>query len=72
MDSPVFALPFISADLSRASEATGVSVREIQRAIESGDLVAHYIGAKASKPVLAATELFAWVQSRPTERGTAA
>ena len=58
----------ISHDLDSAAEATDISRREIQRAIERGDLTARYVGQKATKPVIFHDDLVAWVLSLPTER----
>ena len=40
--------------------------------MQNGSLVAHYVGAKATKPVFRAVELDEWVESLPTERGKSA
>lgn len=58
----------VSYDLDGAESATGVSRREIQRAITAGDLTAHYVGAKATKPLIRRDDLDAWVESLPTTR----
>lgn len=71
MSDITFALPFISADLATSAQATGVSESTIREAIAAGALVPRYVGRRASKPVLLATELFAWAESLPTERGRA-
>ncbi|HUX70850.1 MAG TPA: helix-turn-helix domain-containing protein [Cellulomonadaceae bacterium] len=63
-DAPVFALPFISGDLDDAARMTGLSVREIQKAVRDGDLVPTYRGRK---PLFLATELYEWVRSMPQE-----
>ena len=57
--------PFVAADLKRAAEAAGCSIRSLQLAIEAGDLTAHYLG---SKPLIRAVDLDEWVESLPTER----
>lgn len=69
MDAPVvIAYPFVSADLPTAAVAAGVSETTLREAIEVGDLTAHYVGRKATKPVVTADDLHAWVSSLPTER----
>lgn len=68
----VFALPFISATFTEAAKATGISESTIRAAAEVGDLTVHYVGVKATKPVVDAVELFAWVRSLPTSRGRVA
>lgn len=67
--TPVFALPFISADIPGCAAATGVSETTIREAVAAKSLVVHYAGRRAGKPVIDAVELFAWVRSLPTERG---
>lgn len=67
----VIAYPFISADLPTAAAATGVSETTLREAIEVGDLTARYVGRKATKPIVAADDLHAWVQSLPVQRGRA-
>ncbi|MBU4213916.1 MAG: hypothetical protein KJ792_04590 [Actinobacteria bacterium] len=62
-------LTAISYDLAGAVAATGISEDSIRAAIQSGDLVANYVGAKATKPILRAIELDAWIASLPTDRG---
>lgn len=62
----------VSYTLAEAVAATGISERTIRGAIEDGVLVANYVGAKASKPVLRAVELDAWIASLPTRRGAVA
>jgi len=56
------AYDFVSADLTRAAEKSGLSISELQKAIKDGDLVAHYRGRK---PLIRADELDAWVASLP-------
>lgn len=68
-EQPVFALPFISADIPGCAAASGVSETTIREAVAAKQLVARYAGRRASKPVIDAVELFAWVRSLPTERG---
>lgn len=58
----------VSYDLDGAESASGVSRREIQRAIATGDLTAHYVGAKFTKPLILRDDLHAWVESLPTTR----
>ncbi|MBU4213915.1 MAG: hypothetical protein KJ792_04585 [Actinobacteria bacterium] len=62
-------LTAVSYDLAGAAGATGISERTIRDAIASGDLVANYVGSKATKPILRAVELDAWIASLPTTRG---
>jgi hypothetical protein len=59
----------VSYTLADAVEATGISANTIRDAVAAGALVAHYVGAKASKPVFRAVELDEWIASLPTERG---
>lgn len=61
--------PFIAARLSKAAEACGTSETTLREAMEAGDLVANYLGKRATVPVVRAAELDAWVKSRPTTRG---
>lgn len=61
--------PFVAADLERAAEASGVSKTTIREALADGALVAHYVGGRASKPVIRAADLDEWIESLPTERG---
>lgn len=68
-DGDAIAFPFVSADIRRAAEATGVGTDTIRDAVADGSLVAHYAGAKASKPLFRAVELDAWVSSLPTRKG---
>lgn len=56
----------VSYNLAGASAATGLSTGEIQRAIRVGDLVAHYGGAKRTKPVLMRRDLERWIEALPT------
>ncbi|GEM_PF-3220783 len=59
----------VSYTLSEAALATGISESTIRQAVYDGELIAHYVGEKASKPVFRAVELDAWIASLPTERG---
>lgn len=59
----------VSYTILDAVAATGISETTIKAAIADGSLVANYVGAKASKPVLRAVELDAWIASMPTQRG---
>lgn len=63
------AFPFISADLQKSADSVGASTRELQRAISRGDLRAHYVGSRASKPLILAADLAEWVASLPTVSG---
>lgn len=49
--------------IAEAAEAVGVSTDVIRRAIRRGDLVASYI---TSRPVIAVSELEAWIAAAPT------
>lgn len=62
------ALPFISAAYPEAAKATGISEATLRAAAERGDLTVHYVGAKATKPVVRAVDLDEWVRSLPTTR----
>jgi hypothetical protein len=55
----------VSFDLTGALLATGITVRDLQRAIKARDLVAHYRG---TKPIITRDELQAFVEALPTER----
>jgi hypothetical protein len=59
----------VAFTLAGAVEATGISEDTIRAAIKDGSLVANWVGEKATKPVLRAVELDAWIASLPTERG---
>lgn len=54
----------VSYDLDGAAAATGLSRRELQRAIAVGDLTAHYRGRK---PLITPADLAAFVESLPTD-----
>ena len=54
----------ISYSLKGAAEATGLSIRALQYAIDDGLLIAHYYGAK---PVIHAGDLDTYIRSLPTE-----
>lgn len=69
MNAPVLAFPFVSASIPDAARAAGASETTVKDAISSGDLTAHYIGRRATKPVILATDLAAWITSLPTESG---
>jgi hypothetical protein len=62
----------VSYTLSEAVVATGISEDTIRAAVADGSLVAHYVGAKATKPVFRAVELDEWIESLPTTRGQVA
>lgn len=66
---PTITLTRISYTLADAVIATGISESTIRAAIADGSLVAHWVGAKATKPVLRAVDLDEWIQSLPTGRG---
>jgi hypothetical protein len=59
----------VAYTLSEAVAATGISDDTIRAAVANGDLIANYVGEKATKPVFRAVELDAWIASLPTERG---
>ena len=63
MTDPQITVAAVSYDLRGASDACGLSVSEIQKAISDGDLIANYRGRK---PLIRAIELDAWVASLPT------
>lgn len=65
------ALARVSYTVAEAVEATGISETTIRAAIADGSLVANYVGARASKPILRAVELDAWIASLPTSRRSA-
>jgi hypothetical protein len=58
----------IAYDLKGAGEATGLSVRALQYAIENGYLVAHYGGEKNTKPLIRAEDLDRYIKALPTTR----
>ncbi|MCG7285396.1 hypothetical protein MHY85_05320 [Cellulomonas sp. ACRRI] len=62
----------VSYDLVGAEKATGISRATISAAVQNGSLIAHYVGAKATKPVFRAVELDEWVESLPTTKGQVA
>ena len=64
-DEPPRPFPFVAAELKRAAEHAGCSVRSLQVAIEACDLTAHYLG---TKPLIRAVDLDAWIESLPTVR----
>ena len=55
----------VSYDMAGAALATGLSQRELRRAIAVGDLIVHYRG---TKPLILRDELLEFVRSLPTER----
>lgn len=59
------ALAAVSYNMAGAIAATGVGETTIKAAIDSGDLIAHYVGVKI---VIRAVDLDEWVESLPTER----
>ena len=58
----------VSLDLKAASEASGLSVRSLQYAIDNDLLVAHYGGEKNSKPLVRPDDLDAYIRSLPKTR----
>ena len=70
--SPATALvtyPRISYSLGDACEAVGLSPHTLRKAINDGELVAHYVG---TKPVIRAVDLDEWIASLPTQRRSSA
>lgn len=57
----------VSFDLDGAARACGLSRRELQRAIATGDLTAHYRGRK---PLIRRDDLDEFVASLPTSLPT--
>lgn len=55
----------VSYDLTGASLSSGITVRDLQRAIKAGDLVTHYRG---TKPIILREELRAFIKALPTEK----
>lgn len=53
----------ISVSRAQAAEMVGLSGRTISRAIQSGELVEHYVSAR---PVILVDDLRAWISSAPT------
>lgn len=68
MDADRIRFSSVSYTLTGAVEATGISEDTIRAAIQDGSLIANFVGAKATKPILRAVELDAWISSLPTER----
>ena len=62
----------ISLDLDAAAEASGLSKRSLQYAIETGYLTAYYGGEKNTKPLVLVADLEAYIRSLPMKRGAAA
>lgn len=58
----------VSLDLKAASEASGLSVRSLQYAIDNDLLVAYYAGEKNSKPLIRPDDLDKYIRSLPTVR----
>lgn len=54
----------IAYTLEEAAAACGYSIDTIRRAVRKSELVARYAN---SKPVIMATELIEWLESKPTE-----
>ena len=52
-------------DLENAAAQVGLSARTLDKAIRSGELVAHRSGAKK---LILHKDLEAWIESLPTER----
>ena len=66
--SAYLAVPWISAPLAEAAASAGVSVTTLKDAIADGLLAVHYVGAKATKPVIRAIDLDAWIEAQPSTR----
>lgn len=66
---PFITVAQISYTLDQAAAATGLGTTTIKQAIATGDLVVHYGGERASKPILRAVDLDAWIASLPTTKG---
>jgi hypothetical protein len=58
----------VSLDLKAASEASGLSVRSLQYAIDNDLLTAHYGGEKNSKPLIRPEDLDTYIRSLPKQR----
>jgi hypothetical protein len=58
----------VSLDLKAASEASGLSVRSLQYAIDNDLLTVHYGGEKNSKPLIRPDDLDAYIRSLPKAR----
>lgn len=58
----------VSLDLKAAADASGLSVRSLQYAIDNDLLVAHYGGEKNSKPLVRPEDLDAYIRSLPKSR----
>jgi hypothetical protein len=57
--------PFISASLEASAKGTGVGVKQIREASDSGDLPVYWAG---NKRIYRAADLDEWIQTLPTER----
>lgn len=57
--------PAISYTLDEAADAVGCGKTAIKEAVRAGQLERHYITTRG--PVILATDLAAWVESRPSE-----
>lgn len=57
----------VSFDLKGAAEASGLSIRSLQYAIDNDLLVAHYGGEKNSKPLVRVNDLDEYIRSLPTQ-----
>lgn len=58
----------VAYELRDAAAASGFGITTIKEAVASGELVAHYGGKAATKPVIRAVDLDEWVASLPTTR----
>lgn len=58
----------VSLDLKAAADASGLSVRSLQYAIDNDLLVVHYGGEKNSKPLVRPDDLDAYIRSLPKSR----
>lgn len=58
----------ISLNLRHAAEASDLSVRSLQYAIDEGSLRVHYGGESNTKPLIHVDDLDAYIRSLPTAR----
>lgn len=54
----------LAVTVQQAASMTGMSTDVIRRAVNTGNLVAHY---PTARPVILVDELRAWIASSPTE-----
>jgi len=61
----------VSFSYETAEAATGISARNIRRAVDAGDITVRYPvidGRQTTKPVILRDELYAWIARGATER----